>query len=46
VQVEVLGMLDADQVGLAAAYVTASVVAGLGAVRIATGMVRRVRALA
>jgi fluoride exporter len=46
VQVEVLGMLDANQVGLAAAYVTASVLAGLGAVRIATGMVRRVRVLA
>lgn len=46
VQVEVLRMLDANELGLAAAYVTASVVAGLGAVRIATGMVRRVRALA
>jgi CrcB protein len=46
VQVEVLGMLDADQLGLAAGYVAASVVAGLGAMRIATGMVRRVRALA
>jgi CrcB protein len=46
VQVEVLWMLDANEVGLAAAYVLASVVAGLGAVRIATGMVRRVRALA
>jgi CrcB protein len=46
VQLEVLRMLDANQLGLAAAYVTASLVAGLGAVRIATGMVRRVRALA
>ena len=46
VQVEVLWMLDANQVGLASAYVLASVVGGLGAVRIATGMVRRVRALA
>jgi CrcB protein len=46
VQLEVLRMLDANRLGLATAYVTASVVAGLGAVRIATGMVRRVRALA
>lgn len=46
VQVEVLGMLDADRPGLAASYVLASVVAGLGAVRIATGVVRRVRVLA
>ena len=46
VQVEVLRMLDANQLGLAAGYITASVIAGLGAMRIATGMVRRVRALA
>jgi CrcB protein len=46
VQVELLRMLDANELGLAAAYVTASVVAGLGAMRIATGIVRRVRALA
>lgn len=46
VQIELLGMLDAGRTGLAAAYIAASVVAGLGAARIATGMVRRVRALA
>jgi CrcB protein len=46
VQVELLRMLDANELGLAAAYVTATVVAGLGAMRIATGIVRRVRALA
>lgn len=43
VQVEVLFMLDAGRVGLAVVYVSASVVVGLGAMRIATGMVRRVR---
>jgi CrcB protein len=46
VQVELLHLLDAGRVGLAAAYGAATVVAGLGAVRIATGIVRRVRALA
>ena len=46
VQIELLEMLDAGQPGLAAAYAAASVVAGLGAVRIATGIVRRVRVLA
>jgi CrcB protein len=45
-QIELLTMLDAGRTGLAATYAAASVVAGLGAVRIATGMVRRVRALA
>jgi CrcB protein len=46
VQIELLRMLDAGRPALAAAYAAASVVAGLGAVRIATGIVRRVRALA
>jgi CrcB protein len=46
VQLEVLRMVDSDRVGLAAGYLAASVVAGLGAVRIATGIVRRVRAVA
>jgi CrcB protein len=46
VQIELLGMLDAGRAGLAAAYAGATIVAGLGAMRLATGMVRRVRALA
>jgi fluoride exporter len=46
VQLEVLRMVDSDRVGLAVAYLMVSVVAGLGAVRIATGIVRRVRAVA
>ena len=46
VQIELLVMLDAGHPGLAAAYAATSVVAGLGAIRLATGMVRRVRALA
>lgn len=46
VQVELLRMLDAGRPGLAAAYAAASVVAGLGALRIATGVVRRVRVIA
>lgn len=46
IQIELLRMLDAGRLGLAAAYAATSVVAGLGAIRIATGMVRRVRALA
>jgi fluoride exporter len=46
VQIELLRMLDAGRPGLAAAYAATSVVAGLGAIRLATGIVRRVRALA
>ena len=45
-QVELLRMLDAGRPALAAAYAGTSLVAGLGAVRIATGTVRRVRAAA
>jgi CrcB protein len=41
VQVEVLTMLDADRVGLAVAYLAASVVVGLLAVAAATNLVRR-----
>lgn len=46
IQIELLVMLDAGRPGLAAAYAATSVVAGLVAIRLATGMVRRVRALA
>ena len=46
VQIELLAMLDAGRAGLAGAYAAASVVAGLGAMRLSTGMVRRVRTLA
>jgi CrcB protein len=46
VQIELLRMLDADRFGLAIAYGGATIVAGLGAMRIATGLVRRVRAFA
>jgi CrcB protein len=46
IQIELLVMLDAGRPGLAAAYAAASVVAGLVAIRLSTGMVRRVRALA
>lgn len=46
VQIELLVMLDAGRPGLAVAYAATTVVAGLAAVRSATGMVRRVRALA
>jgi CrcB protein len=44
-QVELLGMLDANRPGLALGYAAASVVAGLGAMRLATGLVRGVRAV-
>jgi fluoride exporter len=40
-QVELLGMLDADRAGLAAAYAGASLAAGCVAVAIATNLVRR-----
>jgi fluoride exporter len=42
-QLEVLRMLDAHLVGLALAYVLASVVAGFMAVLVATNLVRRAR---
>jgi CrcB protein len=42
-QLELLGMLDADRVGLAAAYALVSVAAGFLAVAAATNMVRRAR---
>jgi fluoride exporter len=40
-QVELLGMLDADRAGLAAAYAAASLAAGGLAVGLATNLVRR-----
>jgi CrcB protein len=40
-QLEVLRMLDADRIGLAAAYVAVSVAAGLAAVAAASASVRR-----
>ena len=43
IQVELLQMLDADDVGLAAAYALVSVTAGFLAVAAATNMVRRAR---
>jgi fluoride exporter len=42
-QVELLGMLDAGRVGLAAAYAAASLAAGFAALHLATGLVRRAR---
>jgi fluoride exporter len=42
-QVEILKMLSAHAWGLAAAYTTASVVAGYAAIHLATALVRRVR---
>jgi CrcB protein len=41
VQLELLDMLDAGRVDLAAAYVAASVAAGFAAVTVATSLVRR-----
>jgi CrcB protein len=41
VQVELLRMLDDGDVGLALGYATASIVAGLLAVAVATNLVRR-----
>jgi CrcB protein len=43
VQVELLRMLDADRLGLAAAYAVGSVAAGFAGVYAATAMVRRLR---
>ncbi|MDO8212035.1 fluoride efflux transporter CrcB [Conexibacter sp. CPCC 206217] len=45
-QVELMRMLDAGALGLAAAYASASVVAGLVAMSASAKLVRRVRALA
>jgi CrcB protein len=42
-QVELLRMLDAGDVGLALAYAVASVLAGFAAVMVATNLVRRAR---
>ena len=42
-QVEILGMLDHHQYGLALAYALVSAAVGYGAIHIATAMVRRVR---
>jgi fluoride exporter len=42
-QVELLRMLDADHVALAAGYAAASIAAGFAAVALATNLVRRVR---
>lgn len=42
-QVELLRMLDANEIGLAAAYALASVVAGFLGVAVATNLVRRAR---
>lgn len=43
VQVELLKMLDADRLGLAAAYAGGSVVAGYAGVQLASAVVRRLR---
>lgn len=45
-QVELLRMLDANRIGLAAAYAMTSVVAGFLAVALATNLVRRARVTA
>jgi fluoride exporter len=45
-QVELLRMLDAGRVGLAAAYAIVSVLAGFAGVAVATSLVRRSRLLA
>jgi fluoride exporter len=42
-QVELLGMLEGDHVGLALAYALVSVLAGLLAVTVSTNLVRRAR---
>jgi fluoride exporter len=46
VQIELLKMADRNDYGLAAAYLTASVVAGFVAVLVSSALVRRVKALA
>jgi CrcB protein len=45
-QIELLRMLDADEVGLAAAYAAASITAGYAATHLITAAVRRVRLIA
>ena len=45
-QIELLGMLDADRFGLAAAYAATSVAGGFVAVALATNLVRRARLVA
>ena len=45
-QVELLRMLDADHVALAAGYAAASIAAGFAAVALATNLVRRARVVA
>src|SRR4051812_804614 len=45
-QVELLRMLDAGDLGLAATYALVSVTAGFGAVAVATNLVRRARVTA
>ncbi|MGH3771979.1 MAG: fluoride efflux transporter CrcB [Pseudonocardiaceae bacterium] len=42
-QVELLRMIDARHLGLAAGYASASVVGGYGAIHLATALVRRVQ---
>ncbi len=42
-QLEVLDMLEADEVGLAAAYVAASLAVGFAAIFVTTNLVRRAR---
>jgi CrcB protein len=44
-QVEILNMLDHDRDGLAVAYASASIAAGLAAIWIGTALVRRTRML-
>ena len=45
-QVEIVKMLDGHHVGLALGYAAASLLAGYGAIQVATAVVRRVRVLA
>jgi CrcB protein len=44
-QIEAVQMIDAHRIGLAVAYLTASVAAGLAAILLSTALVRRVRTL-
>lgn len=44
-QVELIKMVDADRIGLAAGYCAASIVCGFAAMSLATAAVRRVRLL-
>ena len=45
-QVELLGMLDAERYGLAVAYAGVSIAAGFAAVFLASGLTRRTRVIA